>query len=155
MRNDVFIANLARGAVAAGVAGGWMLPQRQTESLPVLEPAHEEVFANAVSSPQVGTEIATNKSFVLTISESSTAWDKKLEKEFRALAQAEAKGTLAAQDQRRLEELTCLRNRLMYGQSAEETSLQLKRDRLIERMEILLREYVEFQEATNSKRATA
>ena len=155
MRSDVFIANLARGAVAASVAGAWMLPQKQTDALPAPEAAREEACANAASLPEGGTDVAANQAMVLTISESPTAWDKKLEKEFRSLALAEAKGTLTARDGKRLNELTSWRNRLLLGQTAEEISSQLKRDRLLDRMESLLREYVEFQEAANQKRAAA
>lgn len=155
MRSDVFIANLARGAVAASVAGAWMLPQKQTEALPAPEAAREEACANAASVPEGGTDVAANQAIVLTISESPTIWDKKLEKEFRALALSEAKMELSAREEKRLEEVTRWRNRLLHGQTAEEISLQLKRDRLLNRMESLLREYVEFQEASNQKRATA
>ena len=155
MRSDVFVANLARGAVAATVAGGWVGPQKQTEALPAPLEAREQVYANTAARPEEGTDVAVNQSMVLTITQNPSTWDKKLEKEFRALALAEAKGTLAARQGKRLNELTQWRNRLLHGQTAEEISLQLKRDRLLDRMESLLREYVEFQETANQKRAAA
>jgi hypothetical protein len=155
MRSDVFIANLARGAVAASVAGGWMLPQKQTEAVPAPQAAREEVCANVASLPEEGTDVAANQTMVLTITQSPSAWDKRLEKEFRSLALVEGKGALSPRDGKRLNELTQWRNRLLHGQTSEEISLQLKRDRLLDRMESLLREYVEFQETANQKRATA
>ena len=155
MRNDVFIAKLARGAIAASDAGAWMLPQKQTEAPPALDAAHEEVCADIATGPEEATDFEANKSMILTITESLTAWSKKLEREFRGLALAEARGTLAGHDEKRLDELTCWRNRLLHGQTADEISLQLRRDRLLDRMESLLREYVEFKETANQKRATA
>jgi hypothetical protein len=92
---------------------------------------------------------------VLTISQTPSEWDKKLEKEFRGLALGEAKGTLSNAQGWRLEELNQLRNRLLDGMTAEEISVQLKRDRLLAQMESLLKKYVEFQEATSQTGARA
>lgn len=132
-----------------------MLPQKQTEAPSAPDAAREEVCANFATAPEEATDVAANQVMVLTITESLTAWDKKLEREFRGLVLAEAKGTLTERDGKRLDELTRWRNRLLHGQTAEEISLQLKRDRLLDRMESLLREYVEFQATANQKRATA
>jgi hypothetical protein len=155
MRNEVFITRLASGAVAASVAGAWMLPQKQAQVPSFSMPAREAVYADVVTLPQGNTETAEDTATVLTISESPSAWDKKLEKEFRSLALAEAKETLTVTQSLRLDELNCLRNRLLKPMTPEEISVQLKRDRLLTRMEDLLREYVEFQEATGKKRAVA
>ena len=155
MKNDVFIARLAHGAVAASVAGAWMLPQTRTQAPELPLPAQAVVCANAVTLPQEKTETADNAAMVLTISEPPSQWDKRLEKEFRGLALAEAKGTLSETQGWRLEELNRLRNRLLNGMTAEEISVQLKRDRLLARMESVLREYVEFQETTGKKRSRA
>lgn len=152
MRNDVFITRLAHGAVAAGVAGAWLLPQKQAQVPEFLHPAREVVFANAVTMPEEKTETAENAALVLTVAQTPSEWDRKLEKEFRGLALAEAKGTLPAEQGGRLEELNRLRNRLLNGLTAEEISVQLKRDRLLARMESLISEYVEFQETTGQKR---
>jgi hypothetical protein len=155
MRSDVFIAKLARGAVAASVAGAWMLPQKQTEAPPPPEAAREAVYANLATVPEEATEVAANRAMVLTFTQYPTDWDKNLEREFRRLALAEAKGKLEGRENTRLEELTCWRNRLLNGQTAEEISLQLKRDRLLARMEALLKEYVEFQETSSQTGTTA
>ena len=48
-----------------------------------------------------------------------------------------------------------MRNRLLNSMTAEEISVQLKRDRLLAQMENLLTKYVEFQEATGQKRVRA
>ena len=57
-----------------------------------------------------------------TLSEALNEWDKQLEREFRTLALAEAKGTLTAEQGLRLEELNRLRDRLLHPQPAEEIS---------------------------------
>jgi hypothetical protein len=155
MKSDVFIAKFASGAIAASVAGGWMSPQRQTDAPVIPMTGGDTVFAANAPTPEEGTEITESSGVTMTFTESLSEWDKKLEREFRGLAMAEARGTLSEQESNRLEELTGLRNRLLHGQTAEEISLQLKRDRLLARMESLLREYVEFQETANQKRATA
>jgi hypothetical protein len=155
MKNDVFIARLAHGAMAAGVAGAWMLPQTRTQTPGFPLPAHEVVCANPVPLPEEKTETAGNMAMVLTISQTPSEWDKKLEKEFRGLALGEAKGTLSNAQGWRLEELNQLRNRLLDGMTAEEISVQLKRDRLLAQMESLLKKYVEFQEATSQTGARA
>ena len=155
MKNDIFIARLAHGAVAAGIAGAWMLPQTQTQAPEFSLPEHEAIFANLAPLPEEKTETAANTAMVLTISQTPSEWDKKLEKEFRGLALAEAKRTLSATQGQRLEELNHMRNRLLNSMTAEEISVQLKRDRLLAQMENLLTKYVEFQEATGQKRALA
>lgn len=155
MRNDVFITRLARGTMAAGVAGAWMLPQKQAEVPLFPLPSQEVIGAAMLPPPEAKTETDGQTTVVLTFTETPSEWDKKLEKEFRALALAEAKGTLAANQGQRLDELTSLRNRLLNGMTAEEIAVQLKRDRLLARMESVIREYVEFQEATGQKRFAA
>lgn len=105
--------------------------------------------------PEEKTETDGQTTVVLTYTETPSAWDKKLEKEFRSLALAEAKGTLEGKQSQRLDELTSLRNRLLNGMTAEEIAVQLKRDRLLARMESVIREYVEFQETTGQKRFAA
>lgn len=152
MQSDVFMAKLTRGAIAAGVAGTWMLPQKHTEAPAPVKLPVEAVWTNRTAAPQDGTEAATKQAVVLKITQTPSVWDKKLEREFRRLALSEVAGTLTHSEQQRLDELNHLRNRLLHGQTVEEISLQLKRDRLLERMESLLREYVEFQATTNQKR---
>jgi hypothetical protein len=155
MRNDVFIAHLASGAIAASVAGAWMTAQTQTEAPSAPVSVRETVCADLATVPDEATDVAANQAMVVTLKQSLSAWDKKLEREFRGLALAEAKGTLSDVQCHRLEELTRWRNRLLNAQTSEEISLQLKRDRLLARMENVLKEYVEFQEATGQKRASA
>ena len=92
---------------------------------------------------------------MVTLSKSPSEWDKKMEQEFRKLALLEAKGTLSKEQAARLEQLSDWRNSLLDPPPPEEILLQIKRDRLLEKTEELLRAYVEFQEATGKKRVAA
>lgn len=100
---------------------------------------------------QVSTDPASKYSFTPL----QNQWDKKLEREFRTLALKEAKQDLTPADRHRLEELNTLRDRLLNPQPAEEILAQIKRDRLLSRIQEILNEYVEFEEATRKTRAAA
>lgn len=152
-KNDVFVARLARGAVASTLAA-FLMPQSHTEAAAPM-PAHESAFTDRIAMPEQGTQEGTDKAIVVTMGQAPTEWDKGMEREFRKLALDEAKGTLTAHQARRLEQLNCWRDRLRSPQPAEEILLQIKRDRLLARMEELLNEYVEFQEATGKARTAA
>ena len=92
---------------------------------------------------------------MVMLSKNPTEWDKKLEQEVRKLALLEAKGTLSQEQAGRLEQLSEWRNSLLDPPPPEEILLQIRRDRLLEKTEKLLRAYVEFQEATGKKRVAA
>ncbi|MHB8519514.1 MAG: hypothetical protein ACYDH9_02035 [Limisphaerales bacterium] len=92
---------------------------------------------------------------MVTVTQPPSEWDKDMEREFRKLALEEAKGALTAEQAFRLERLSYWRNNLLCPSSSEEILLQIKRDRLLKKTEQLLKEYVEFQEATGKKRAAA
>lgn len=155
MRSDVFIAKLAHGAVAAGVAGAWMLPQNHSEpAIPVRVPS-DTVCSSPAGAPAQTSAAVTDHVIVLKFAQTPSVWDKALEREFRKLALSEVAETLTDSERKRLDEITDWRNLLLHGQTTEETSLQLKRDRILERMQSVLREYVEFQAVTNQKRPSA
>lgn len=105
--------------------------------------------------PEQGTQEGTCRAMVLTIGEVPGEWDTELEREFRKLALAEAERTLTAEQVGRLEQLNGWRDQLLHPQPAEEMLLQIKRDRLLNRMEEVLNDYVEFQEAASKTRAAA
>ena len=87
--------------------------------------------------------------------EAATEWTKWMEKEFRRLALAEAKGTLTEEQTNCLNALTHSRNCLLCPPSEDEMLRRIKRDRLLEKLSEALREYVEFEEGASQKRATA
>ena len=151
MSSEAFFANLARGAVAVGVVGACVTAQKQTEAPSVPDSACETFCAGLTTVPHETENLATKQQVVFTVHQNPTAWDRKLEREFRDLALEEAKGTLSRSNGRRLEYLTRWRNLLLDGQSTEEILFQLKRDRLLARMESVLKEYVDFQDLANKK----
>jgi hypothetical protein len=154
MKNDVFITKLARGAVVSAMAT-CLAPQSHTDLHAAPAAAHELAMNDRVFKPDEGTQQDSENAVVLAVTEDPTEWDAKMEREFRKLALAEARGNLTAAQGTRLAELEQWRNRLLNGQSPEEILAQIKRDRLLEKMEALLKEYVQFQEATGQKRAAA
>lgn len=148
MKNNVFVARLARNAAATVMVGAATIPSHQANVV-VQPPAAAQEFAfprQPILSDE--SEASARETFVLTMSQSPSEWDKKLEKEFHKLALAEATTTISEKDASRLEQLSRWRDQLLCPQTVEETLLQMKRDRLLVRMENLLQEYVELQEAT-------
>jgi len=154
MKNNVFIARLAHGAVVSTIAA-CVMPQSHTDQATSPAVGHESAFTDRTRTPDDGTQRGPEQVVTVPMSKAVSEWDKQMEREFRKLALAEVKGTLTAGQTLRLEQLNRWRDRLLHPQSAEEMLLQIKRDRLLERMEGLLKEYVEFQEATSKKRAAA
>ena len=154
MRNNVFIARLAQGAVVSTMAA-CLMPQSHTDEATSPAVGHEAALTDRTSTPDDSTQQGPEQAVTVTMSEAVSEWDKQMEREFRKLALEEAKGTLTTGQASRLEELNIWRDRLLHPQSAEEILLQIKRDRLLEKMEELLKEYVEFQEAAGNKRVAA
>ena len=153
-KNDVFIARLARGAVASTLAA-CLMPQSHTEGAPARGVANEATVTEQTTLPDQGTQETAESAVVLTMGEAPSEWDKNMEREFRKLALEEAEGTLRSEAATRLEELNCWRDRLLNPQPADEILLQIRRDRLLARMEEILNDYVEFQEATGKTRTAA
>lgn len=151
MKNNIFVARLARNTAATVMIGAGAIPSYQANAV-VQPPAAAQGFAFPQAIlPEIESQASTRETFVLTMSQSPSEWDKKLEKEFRALALAEAKGTISSKEASTLEQLSHWRDQLLCPQTVNETLLQMKRDRLLVRMENLLQEYVELQEATAQK----
>jgi len=153
MKSNIFVARLARSAAATVMVGTGVIPPHQATAT-VLPPvaAQESAFPDQSILPEEESQASTRGSFVLTMPQSPSSWDKKLDREFRMLALAEANSTISMEDTSRLEQLSRWRDQLLCPQTVDETLLQMKRDRLLTRMENLLQEYVEFQEAANQTR---
>jgi hypothetical protein len=148
MKNNIFVARLARSAVATAVVGTTAIPSHQAiATMPQSVAAQELAYPNRAILPEAESAASTKGSFVLTMSQSPSVWDKHLEREFRKLALAEANSTIPPEDASRLDQLSRWRDQLLCPQTTEETVLQMKRDRLLTRMEKLLQEYVELKEA--------
>ena len=155
MKTDVFIARLARSAAVTAMSGAWLAPQNQTAAVACPPKAEEMAYPDRAVLPASAKRDRTAEAVVVTLRREPSEWTKRMEREFRRLALEEAKGSLSAVQGTRLEELSRWRNHLLHGPTAEETLLQLKRDRLLTRMEDLLKEYVQFQEGADQAGATA
>jgi pyruvate/2-oxoacid:ferredoxin oxidoreductase beta subunit len=154
MKSDIFIARLAHGAVASAVAT-FLATKSQASATPVPAWGHESAYIDHTIMPEEGTQSGPGSSLVLTLTQSPNKWDKQMEREFRELALKEASDELTSGEAQRLAELNYWRDRLVNPQAAEEILRQIKRDRIVEKMQDLLKEYVEFQESTSQKRASA
>jgi hypothetical protein len=153
-KNNIFVTRLARSAVASSLAA-CLVPQSHAEAGTTPMAAHGAAFNDQASFPDGGTQESTNPSVTFSVGLEPSEWDKGMEREFRKLALEEATGRLTRDQARRLEQLNRWRDRLVCPQTTEEILLQIKRDRLLARMEEVLNDYVEFQEATGKKRAAA
>jgi len=149
------VTHLARGMAASTLAGVSIGPQSHTAfaGLP-MEPS-EVALAECPKLPQETTQSTGGGCVTVRLSRVPEEWGGKMEREFRALALEEAKGTLTAAQRARLEELSVWRDRLVEPRLAEEVLLQLKRDRLLEKISEALKEYVEFQAGTDNARPAA
>jgi hypothetical protein len=155
MDPNIFIARMARGAVASTLAA-CLVPPTHTEGATVTSVLpHEDIFSGLTAMPERGTQEGSEKPIFVTLPEAPRDWDKGLEREFRELALCEAKGTITAAQSGRLEELNRLRNIRLHPQPPEAILKQIRRDRLVARMEQLLDDYVEFKETSSHARDCA
>lgn len=154
MKNDIFITRLARTAAASAMVGIAVTPSHHPASPPVPPVLAEEcaILEKPVLLEEES-QSSTAGNFMLTITNPPSTWDGGLERKFRQLALAEATGKISKNDASRLEALSNWRNQLVSPPTVEETLLQLKRDRLLSRMEDLLKEYVEFKEGSGYARS--
>jgi hypothetical protein len=156
MRSETVLTKFARGAVASAVVGG-LIPAAQSQLIVADYSVMESSF-NLVehSCPDEGTvESAKGGEIVLTIDQVPEKWTNAMEQEFRTLALAEATRTITPEQATRLQKLDIWRERLINPRPIEEILLQLKRDRLLEKITVNLREYVQFQESASRSRGTS
>ena len=132
-----------------------LMPHTHSEAIASPLGGYATTAIDRASLPEGDTYHSSNEATMVMLSKNPTEWDKKLEQEFRKLALLEAKGTLSQEQAGRLEQLSEWRNSLLDPPPPEEILLQIRRDRLLEKTEKLLRAYVEFQEATGKKRVAA
>jgi len=156
MKKNIFITRLARSAAATAMIGAGVIPPHQTNAT-VLPPvaAQEMSHSSRAIFPETELHASATGIFAVTVNQAPSVWDKKLEREFRKLALAEANNTISKEDASRLEQLSYWRDQLLCPQTVDETLLLMKRDRLLTRMENLLQEYVELQEAAGQTGAAS
>jgi hypothetical protein len=141
--------------MASALVGVSTIPSQQASAITHLVLAQELTCSNQTELPEATTRSIESGTFVMTMTPAPSTWDKKLESEFRKLALEEAKGTIAGDEAQRLNQLNHWRDQLLCPLAADEILLQMKRDRLLTGMEILLKKYVKLQESANQARATA
>jgi hypothetical protein len=155
MPSNTFVARLSRGAAASTIAVSCLVPEGHSVMAEPAVPVHEMAMPEQTFVPEAAGRSDDGNSVIVNMPESQTEWTKKMEREFRQLALGEAKGNLTEEQMARLERLSLWRERLSNPRPAEEVLLQLKRDRLLEKISDTLRQYVEFQESASKKRAAA
>ena len=111
-----------------------MLPDSQTTAMSYPPATHEATCVRSTALPDAETVVSRPTDVMVRISESPSEWTKKMEREFRSLALAEAQGRLTAEEDLRLNELNSLRDQLMNPLTSEEIRRQLRKDRLLARM---------------------
>jgi len=99
--------------------------------------------------------ITRSESVSVTIPKAPTEWTKTHEKELRCLALKEATENITREEMNRLNWLSFARNHYSNPLSTEEILLQIRRDRILEKMAEALQDYVEFTESTGNKGTTA
>ena len=155
MRSNTFVARLSYGAVASTIAVGCLVPDSHSEIADPVVPVFEIAMPDQTFVSEAAGRSDDGNSVLLNLPDSPNEWTKQMEREFRQLALVEATGKLNAEQMMRLETLSLWREHLSNPRPADEVLLQLKRDRLLEKISDTLRQYVEFQESANKKRLAA
>ena len=138
MRTSTKFHFLARGAVVSAMAA-CLSPQIRTDSSGT-PPLHLEPASSSHPTTQPHAQHGTDQSVTFAIpSDAKMKWTPAKEREFRRLALEEVRGAINPTESSRLNELERFRNRLMNPQTPEEILMQIKRDRILEKMEIYRR----------------
>ena len=154
MKGESVMTRIARGAVTSSMASAFLLPQTHAKLEASILPHQDFAVAEMTSTLRPACLEETGEIFHV-VREVANEWTRGMEREFRRLALAEAKGTLTHEQASRLNELDHSRTCLLCPPNEEEMLRRIKRDRLLEKLSEALREYVEFEEGTSQKRATA
>lgn len=145
---------MAKG-VASTIAGACLVPQSHSAQPSVALEHADAALVDMLPVSQQGFKSTGSDSFLVPAGEAAAEWTSAMEKEFRKLALEELKGTITPKEVARLEELTTMRNRLQDPLTAEEMLMQIRRDRVLEKMADALDQYVKFHQSANQKRPTA
>jgi hypothetical protein len=154
MKNDVFIRQFARKAALTSLTGVFLMPQDHAAvpPQPLLDNQAVCSGSNHFREPRT---ITTSANLPLTFSQTPSEWKKADEKEFRHLAFKEATGSISDSETQRLNRLSRARDHRLNPLSGEEVLLQIRRDRILEKMAEILEDYVEFTESAGNKRTSA
>src|ERR1700690_4260547 len=127
MRHSRPITQFIKQALVSTVAVGLVPHSHTAKSDLPLSLSDEVVFSESIDipAPQFGAGVSGKPQ--LRISADPAEWNSHIEREFRNLALAEAKGTLTPAEAHRLEQLSFWRDRLVQPATPEEILLQIKR----------------------------
>lgn len=154
--NGTFATRMTRGTVASTIAVACLVPENHSAMAGALVVTQEMSMPEQISVPETAGHSQQHGTVAVTVPEMPKEWTKRMEREFRDLALREAQGRLSPKEMAHLEALSRSRERLSCPRRADEVLLQLKRDRLVEKISETLRQYVEFHETASKKRpATA
>jgi hypothetical protein len=153
MKSNVFVARMARNAVLSTLAGVCLMPQAHVGLLPQPLKATDTTTpgGNRFEEPET---ITSSANVIVSIPQNPKEWTKANEKEFRALTLKEATGAITRGEMRRLNWLSRTRDHCLSPLSTEEVLLQIRRDRILEKLADVLQEYVEFNRSTGQKGTT-
>jgi hypothetical protein len=152
MSDNKLLVTFARGT-AASLAVGCLVPNNQpaiNDAIPAIE------FASLAEQPVLAPMLADSSSTgpaSFTVKDFPKAWSNALDKEFRLLALEEARGEISEKGAARLKLLDAWRERLVEPRTADEISLQLKRDRILEQFSKTFEDYVRFKEGARRQRS--
>jgi hypothetical protein len=155
MKSEAFIARLKRSALASTIASACLAPQAHSAVVAAPIDGGEVVFNDTAAVPEHRSMGSTGETLTLTLTQTPKEWSRELDHEFRRLALEEAKGELSSPLLERLEMLSRWRDQLKNPRTPDEILLQLRRDRLLEKMSEALKAYVEFKEGQDKERASA
>lgn len=150
MKSKKFSARFTRNAVATTLASVCLMPQIPARDV-LQDHGNAKAAAPGGNLFQNPKTFTTSGNVTLTISPSEIEWTKANEKEFRRLAIKEATQNLTPDEMRRLNWLSGVRDRNSNPATAEEVLLQIRRDRIVEKLAEVLKDYVQFIEGANTK----
>jgi len=130
------------------------MPQDHVRILPLPVKATDTTIPGGNRFQEPGT-ITSSANVSFPILQNQKEWTKVNEKEFRGLALKEATGVNTREEMRRLNRLSWMRDHCLNPLSTEEVLLQIRRDRILEKLADVLQEYVEFNQSTGQKGTTA
>jgi hypothetical protein len=154
MKSNVLVRQIARKTALTSLAGVCLMPQDHggIASQPLLVTQSATTDANRFQEPRT---ITRSDNVTLTFRQTSKEWTKTDEKEFKRLALKEVTGNISDKELRSLNMLSWARDHQLNPLSAEEILLQIRRDRILEKMAAILEDYVEFTESTGNKGTSA
>jgi hypothetical protein len=150
-KSETILARLALGAATSTVIGSVALHTGEIAASGASNRSLGVVSSIVESIPTPNQENAFAADTIeYPVPDQPDEWGATLEKEFRALALKEAKGSLTFEEFNRLNRLTFWRDTMSVPRTGEEILLQIQRDRVVDKVSEALEEYVQFQKTSRA-----